>query len=206
VTVLPNSAAGGGDRILLTFADGAIQDTYAAFQILATANTGLDATHTAIFGNVRGDTGAAFQGQGVFFGRGAEDLQQMAQPGVIFQPATVTSVTDVTKNAITDAFDFQGLAVAGVNLNVMPVITPGFAAVPAFAAAAAADDNTPVEQAASLLPMDNGSTASSQDGRVGENGVTGEEDRDLAFATFASPAEPLEDDVYGAIAQGWLAL
>ena len=70
---------------------------------MATANTGLADTHTAIFGNVRGDTGAAFQGQGVFFGRGAEDLQQMAQPGVIFQPAAVTSVTDVTKNAITDA-------------------------------------------------------------------------------------------------------
>jgi uncharacterized repeat protein (TIGR01451 family) len=138
VTVLANSAPGGGDRVLLTFADNVIQDTYAAFQILASANTGLAAAHTAIFGNVRGETGASFQGQGVFFGRGAEDLQAMAQPGVLFQPAAVTSATDINKSGLTDAFDFQGLALAGIQLNVLPVITPAFAAAPAAGFASAA--------------------------------------------------------------------
>jgi hypothetical protein len=139
VTVLPNAGPNGEDCVLLVFPNNSIQDTYGAFQMLATANTGLAQTHTAVFGNVRGDTGARFLGNPPF-GRDAADFQAMAQPGVLFQPAPVGSNTDVNKSARTDAFDFQAVALAGINPNVIPAITPGFATVPA------------VDEAASFVP------------------------------------------------------
>jgi hypothetical protein len=187
--------------------------------MLATANTGLAGTHTAIFGNVRGDTGAAFIGQGTFFGRDAADLQAMVPP--LFQPAGVTSTTDVTKDAITNAFDLQVIPVTSTEAvggafqsNVLPVITPAFAAVPApgFAAAAIdqaiADDADTIEQAANLLPPENNDPDSPmQDGRVGVTGANGDEDRDWAFATFADETEVAFDaDLFGTLAGGRLAL
>lgn len=208
VTVLPNAGAGGADCVLLTFAAGTIADTYAAFQMLATANTGLASTHTAIFGNVRGDTGAAFVGQGQFFGRDASDLQAMVP--ALFQSAGVTSATDVTKDGTTNAFDLQVIpvqstaAIGGAfQSNVIPVITPGFSAAPAPGfALAAVDEAVAVDDDADAIVDGNGMVASSQDGRVGS---TEEDDRDLAFATFGD-TDDAGSDLIGALAGDRMSL
>jgi hypothetical protein len=209
VTVLPNSGPGGGDRVLLVFPDNSIQDTYGAFQMLATANTGLAATHTAIFGNVRGDTGAAFVGQGVFFGRDAADMQSMVPP--LFVPNGASSPSDVNKDGMTNAFDMQIIPVlctaaigGSFQSSVIPVITPGFAATPAAAFASAIDEAVVlVGNEEALVANGIGSAGGSRDGRVGS---TGEDDRDLVFATFADEPSDSIGELIDVLAEELLAL
>jgi hypothetical protein len=196
--------------------------------MLATANTGLAQTFTAVFGNVRGDTGARFPNNPPF-GRDAADFQAMAQPGVLFQPAPVGSNTDVNKSGRTDAFDFQAVALAGINFNVIPAITPGFAAVAAPAAALAVDEAAsfvppgiasfvpgastsfvPAPAAGtSFVPIDLAVPATPiGDGRLGtpDSPRPADSDRDRAFATFAADAEaPGEADLFDELAADLLA-
>lgn len=145
VTVIPNSGPGNADRVLLVFADGSVRDTYLAVQMLANANTGFSQTQTFIFGNVVGETGASFIGQGQFFGRDAADLQRMARS--LFVQAGPTSPTDVNKSGRTDAFDLQIVPVASTlasggafQSNVLPAITPALAAAAVPAPAVVVDE------------------------------------------------------------------
>ena len=210
VTVRANSGPNGEDRVFLSFPNHSIKDTYAAFQVLATPNTGLLETHTAIFGNVAGDTGTSFLNPLSHFGRDASDLQAEIHPAVFFLPAIVTAPTDVDKDGFTNAFDLQGTVTGGnfgqppvINQAVLLVITPVFAPpAPGFAAGAAAAIDAPETgngESAVLPPAGVGFVRSPvEDGRLGN---ISEDQRDLAFATFADSEDlPVVGDLLAVLA------
>jgi autotransporter-associated beta strand protein len=59
VTVVPGGGTGGSSRVLLVWADNAIQDTWLRVEVLADADTGLAAPFVFYFGNQIGSTGTA---------------------------------------------------------------------------------------------------------------------------------------------------
>jgi hypothetical protein len=209
--VLPNAAPGGADRIFVTFPARAIVDTWARFTIKANENTGLLVDQDFFFGSVAADTGAAFVGQGQFFGRAAEDMQSMADDDVLFMPATVDNPNDPNRDGIVDAFDLQLvplLSTASIggafHANVILAIMPQSSAAAAVVEQAASllPPTTTVEQAASLLPPGTsvGAATTPTDHRVGERDR--QSDRDLAFATFADGELLPTTDLVDALATG----
>ena len=220
VGVLPDAAPGGGDRVFVTFPARAIVDTWARFTLKANANSGLLVDQDFFFGSVAADTGAAFVGQGQFFGRAAEDMQSMADDDVLFMPATVDNPNDANRDGTVDAFDLQLVPVlsmasiggafhANVILAIMP--QPSAAAVPNAGAEQAAslfstsDASLPPTEDASLLPTETGvlPVTSSTDQRVDDG--DGQSDRDLAFATFTDGEIVPTSDLFDALAAGRLA-
>jgi hypothetical protein len=125
VGVLPGAGPGGSDRLYVTFADGAIKDTWLRITVRANADTNLSASEHFFFGSVPGDTGAAFAGQGLFFGREAADMLSIASG--LFKPANVTSPNDVNRDRVVNAFDLHVIPIAsggGVDPNVISAIVP----------------------------------------------------------------------------------
>jgi Tol biopolymer transport system component len=188
VGVFPNAGGGGADRIYVTFADRAIVDKWLGITILATADTGLASAATFFYGSVPGETGAAFVGQGQFFGRDAADQQTIAID--LFHTADVENPNDLNHDGRVDAFDLQVIPVAGggrIQPNVLSAITPQSGAPAAAAvdeflaadgAAASETDEIPFRPAHNGL----GSFDGPADERVGGKEAT---DHDLVFATFA---------------------
>jgi hypothetical protein len=191
IGVFPNAAPGGADRIYVTFADGAIVDTWLGITLLPTLDTGLADEVDFFYGSVPGETGAAFTGQGEFFGRDAADLQAIAAN--LIQPAGIDNPHDVNRDGLVDAFDFQVIATAGGGID------PNAIHVLALQVASAAED-------AILLPVGDGGGGGDAplDGRVGGEVAA---DRDLAFATFDDgDTESLCDDLFAALAGSKLTL
>jgi hypothetical protein len=188
VGVLPNSGPGDADRIFVTFADGAVIDTWARLTIKANANTGIVVDQDFFFGSVPGDTGAAYLGQGMFFGRDAADLQSMIEN--VFNPAGADNPDDVTRDGVVNAFDFQVVptfseqSIGGAfHSNVIRAIMPqqglaGLAIIGAETSGEASDQPT-----GALLPQsDPVGAIAPADQRVGKDSRG--DGRDRAFATF----------------------
>jgi hypothetical protein len=119
---LAGAGPGGGLRVLVTFADGAIVDKWLCITVEANANTGLAQDQVYYFASVVGETGAAFAGQGEYFGRDAADFRAIVGAG-LNRPAGAGDRHDVNDNGQADIFDIQSIAIAGVRPIVLPVIT-----------------------------------------------------------------------------------
>lgn len=59
ISVRPGAGANGSDRVVITWADNAIQNTYLQVQLLPTDRTGLAAPDVFYFGNLVGETAGA---------------------------------------------------------------------------------------------------------------------------------------------------
>jgi hypothetical protein len=137
VVALAGAGPGGADRVLITFADGSITDKWLRVTVEANANTGLAQEQVYYFASVAGETGAAFGGQGQYFGRDAADFRAIVASG-LNRPATVGDRLDVDGSGRVDIFDIQSIAVAGIRPRVLPVITPSLAPTGTTLASAAA--------------------------------------------------------------------
>jgi Tol biopolymer transport system component len=208
VGVFANAGGGGADRIYVTFADGAVVDTWLGITILATADTGLADATTFCYGSVPAETGAAFVGQGQFFGRDAADLQSIAID--LFHSADIENPNDLNRDGRVDAFDLQVIPVAGggrIQANVLRAITPQPGppplALPAVDEAMADGPEIPFPPAGQSLggPNTAGGPAIPRDERVDGGDPA---PRDLAFATFFhTPAgKPLGHGLFAALVRG----
>jgi hypothetical protein len=123
VAVVDGDAPGEAVSVLMTFDDKAIMDTWLRVRLKANANTGLATAQDYFFGNVVGETGAAFTGQGQFFGRDSADFNAIIASG-LNRPASVGDPQDINGDARVNIFDIQAIAVAGIKTNVLLAITP----------------------------------------------------------------------------------
>jgi hypothetical protein len=124
VDVLPGAGQGGADRILVTFADESVKDTWLRMTVKATPDTGLAADAHYFFGNAAGETGAGFV-PGVV-GVDAADLQFITQQLTpLAQSGTelITQAADVNRDRTVNAFDFQ-VVTTNLDSNVINLITP----------------------------------------------------------------------------------
>jgi hypothetical protein len=130
---LPGAGAGGADRIFVTFADGAVKNTWLRLTLEANVDTGLSADADYFFGNAAGETGAGFS-PGVT-GVDAADLQFITQeltPLAQLGTELISQSADLNHDRTVNAFDLQVVA-ANLIPNVLSLITPqiGAAASPA---------------------------------------------------------------------------
>jgi hypothetical protein len=124
VGVLPNEGEDGADRVYLTFADGAIVDTWLRVTVKANADTSLAAEQDFFFGSAPGETGAAFT-PGVV-AADAADLQSIARsltPLADFGSELVTEPHDVNRDGTINAFDLQVVAL-NLSTSAIDLITP----------------------------------------------------------------------------------
>jgi hypothetical protein len=190
IVVLPNAGVDGSDRTLIECPNGAIVDTWLRITVKANADTGLAADEDFFYGNVRGDTGAAFVGVGEFFGRGARDFQSVALE--LFHRVGVGNPNDVDGNGIVDAFDLQAIATAsggGVNLRVIEAITPQPAALDAAAvrAVAAPPMPSPLVETDRAAPLPRAARDTAKDAAFGQMGIS--QNGGISFETRRTSAE-----------------
>jgi hypothetical protein len=136
LAVVDGDAPGGALSVLVTFDDKAIVDTWLRVTLKANANTGLAADQDFFFGNAIGETGAAFTGQGQFFGRDGADFNAIIAGG-LNRPASVGDPQDINGDARVNIFDIQAIATAGIRPNVILAIMPQTGPPPAALASAA---------------------------------------------------------------------
>ena len=101
VTVRAGAGAAGSDRIVITWADGAIKNTWLEVSLLATEDTGLSIPDTFYFGSRLGDSGINSPTL-VASTTAFDDLGPRNNPA-ISQP--VTNVYDYDKNGTVSAGD-----------------------------------------------------------------------------------------------------
>jgi hypothetical protein len=128
ITVRPGAGVNGSDRVTLTFADGAIKNTWLQVTVLGGPRTGLLAPDVFYFGNLIGETGDGTTNSRV----NALDLGAVKR--ALNGDSTVTGRFDFNRDGKINALD---LGAVKANLNrLMTFITPpppppGVAALPA---------------------------------------------------------------------------
>ncbi|MGD9722888.1 MAG: hypothetical protein AB7O59_22250 [Pirellulales bacterium] len=129
ISVRTGAGVSGSDRVEITWANGAVKNTWLEVQVLATANTGLGAPDVFFFGNRIGDTGSP---TATSFTTTTGDASTITAGGL--GPAGgITNVRDIDRtNAITVAGD-RSAALGNIGaLNRLNVGTGGpFAPTPA---------------------------------------------------------------------------
>ena len=103
----------GSDRLTLTWADGAIQNTWLQVTVLATARTGLSAPDVFYFGNLIGETG-----QGSTLLR-VDALDVVATRARMRSTAPLSSAYDFNRDGRIDVLDL-----AAVRSNVLTSLQP----------------------------------------------------------------------------------
>jgi PhoPQ-activated pathogenicity-related protein len=99
--VRPGEGASGSDRVVITWLDNQIQNTWLAVTVSAGENTGLPVSETFFFGNIIGDTFS--DNQPTFLAVDATD--QVESRNNQGQPADLTNPYDFDRDAIVDATD-----------------------------------------------------------------------------------------------------
>ncbi len=101
VSVRPGAGEGGSDRIVITWTDGAIKNTWLEVSLLATEDTGLGSPDTFYFGSRLGDSGinspTLVAVTSAFDDLGPRNNSAVSQP--------VTNVYDYDKNGAVSAGD-----------------------------------------------------------------------------------------------------
>jgi len=101
VTVRPGAGAGGSDRIVITWANGAIANKWLEVTLLANQNTGLAAADKFYFGNRIGDTGLNTPAA-VFLTSAGDELAARANPAIL---QGVTNVYDFNRDSVVSGGD-----------------------------------------------------------------------------------------------------
>ncbi len=115
ISVTPGGGVSGSDRVTITWASGAIVDTYLEVQVLSTAQTGLADTDVFFWGNLIGETTDTTP-TGAFARTVAADRGPILSGGTQINVG-ITSHLDINKsNAITVAADGGPILTAGTGL------------------------------------------------------------------------------------------
>lgn len=114
IIVRRGAGTGGSDRILLTWADGAIRNTWLQVTLKANAATGLKQSDVFYFGNLIGETGDPRTPLGV----SAHDLVA-ARRAISSRSVPITNVYDVNRDGRVNAIDY-----ATVRNNVFRSLAP----------------------------------------------------------------------------------
>jgi hypothetical protein len=147
VTVVRGAGASGTDRVRLTFADGAVRNTWLKVTLLANARTGLAAPDTFYLGNLAGDTGNDR-------GTPVVDSRDLAATLRNFGRSTQAALaaSDFNRDGKVDAAD---VAIARSNQRrSLPLINAP--AAPVTAAAAVSFGNVPITASRTVRPVRRG--------------------------------------------------
>ncbi len=101
VSVRAGAGANGGDRIEITWADGAIEDEWLEVTLMATANTGLPTADIFYFGNLVGDTGVN-SAPTLFTTNAADEITVRQNPGF---GVGLSNSYDFDRNGLVNASD-----------------------------------------------------------------------------------------------------
>jgi probable HAF family extracellular repeat protein len=128
VTVRRGAGVNGSDRVTVTWADGAIRNTWLRVSVLPSARTGLWSPGVFSFGNLVGETGGPATAAPAFVVDGRDVLTTRAH--VSSAPAPITEVADFDRDGRVSARD---LAVVrwhyGASLSAAPQQPPAAAAL-----------------------------------------------------------------------------
>ena len=123
VTVRRGAGQGGTDRVSVTFADGAIKNTWLQVTVKADARTGLAAPDVFYFGSLVGDTGGA--GAASSLAVNAVDLAAVKR--ALNAASPVADLLDFDRDGRVNALDLGAIK---ANLNrTLELITPAAAAL-----------------------------------------------------------------------------
>jgi len=156
VTVRAGALAGGGDRIEVVFADGAVMNEWLRVTVLANANTGLAAADVFYFGNLVGETG----NQSGFANVSASDVNLVkAALAAGTSSVPIDSALDFNRNGLLSTSDVNlAKLYAGAALPLLNAPAIG-AAVAAAAVPAASVSAAVISGTAPDAPADPGSTS-----------------------------------------------
>ena len=127
VTRRPGAGTGNSDRVILTWPDGAIRNTWLRVTVKANNHTGLAAPDVFWFGNLVGETGdAATPGR-------VSALDLVAVRRAVFSSANITSRLDINRDGRVNALDVA--AVRGNLSRAVDFAAPAAAATTGFAVA-----------------------------------------------------------------------
>jgi hypothetical protein len=144
VSLRRGEGLGGSDRVVITWADNLIRNTWLQVTVLADSHTGLAKSDVFYFGNLVGDTG---NGAGGVATVDSFDVAAVRRNLGATDPAAVGRY-DVTRDGVVNAID-----VALVRNNLRHALAPFTAPAPPAPAAAASFGEAPVP------PMDTRVTA-----------------------------------------------
>jgi hypothetical protein len=107
------------DRVIISWPNGAIADTWLEVTVLANGRTGLAAPDTFYFGNLRGDVTTDGQVNGSDF------AAVRSQPATFLNPAAVTAAHDTNRDGRVNAIDLLLVREHATPLDGgLPMITP----------------------------------------------------------------------------------
>ena len=122
VDVRSGEGVGGADRVVITWPDGAIANTWLEATVLATANTGLPADQVFYFGNAIGDAVNAGNDNLV---NAADVIGVRDNPHTAAHLAGITDPFDLNRDGHVDALDMIiARNNAGSPLSALRMITP----------------------------------------------------------------------------------
>jgi len=104
VTVRPNAGVSGSDRIEITWADGAIQNSWLQVTLAANANTGLAAADTFFFGNAIGDTGLGNTSTQATV-NATDEVAVRNNPASVFNNIPITNIHDFNRDGAVNTTD-----------------------------------------------------------------------------------------------------
>ena len=102
IDVIADGGLGGSDRIALTWADHAIENTWLEVTVRATGATGLPTDEVFYFGNAIGETGNSSDDARV---DATDVLLTRSNPQPFFDPAKITNRYDFNRDRRVDAID-----------------------------------------------------------------------------------------------------
>ena len=121
VSVVPGGGVGGSDRVIITWAAGAIRNQWLEVQVKANANTGLAAADVHFWGNRIGDSGTSTLAT-TFNTNATDSAQAIATVGVV---KPITDLRDFNRDKAVNATD-SAIVFANVGmLNRLSVATVG---------------------------------------------------------------------------------
>jgi hypothetical protein len=126
VTVRRGAGQGGTDRVTVTFADGAIKNTWLQVTVKADAATGLAAPDVFYFGNLIGDTGST-GGAAAATNLAVNAIDLGAVKRALNSTSVITGAFDFDRDGRVNALDLGAIK---ANLNrTLELITPAAAAL-----------------------------------------------------------------------------
>jgi secreted trypsin-like serine protease len=133
VSTFPGAGLGGADRVKLSFADNAIQNSWLRVTVLANSNTGLATNDVFYFGNARLDVtpAAPFPLQQVVVN--AFDVNQIrARQGL--DSGQISNSFDVDKNGVVNVFDTNAVRAGLGTASLRSFTAPSNSSIIAFSA------------------------------------------------------------------------
>ena len=107
VTVYRGAGENGSDRVVIAFADNLVQKSWLQVTVLATVNTGLEASEVFYLGNAIGETGNNTKNAQVTITDGTTTRANTATVGV--DTVSITNIYDFNRNGSVDTTD-EGVA------------------------------------------------------------------------------------------------